>query len=670
MPFSASGRSHCLPPRARSCSSRAATTRPTSSRSCSRSRPLSPSLAAGSSRAQRPGEQNRAPAHGHVGFSWCLGALGAANDEYLWTAGLVTATIFTGLLAHLLLAFPTGNLPTRTDRRIIAAFYAVVVVGPPLYFLFDEGELRAPAAMALPRQPHLGRSGPVGGERARDRLRPRGARARRLRARPSGPALEEGLRRAPPLAGTRAAGRFGPDLPRAGPERSSGSSRSGQRWRSTGSCCSCAHGSAGVPCTGSCARGSGRRPGGWSPSCRRSGARSRSRPCSAESCTTRPPAGLPGRQRVRRRGRRAPLPATGRRRPSRDDNRRRGHRPRRGAPRPARARRGARRRAHGDGAWALARVARVSERRATALLEAIPDSMYRVAADGTFIEFRPSELRGCRSTPTTSSASTCATPLARGCDDVFAAMKHGRGQRHRRGRQLHPRRPGRFAAPPRGPDRQSGHDESVAIVRDITDRTLQQQALEALVEEQAALSRVAVAVATASRPEVLFDVVTEEVARLLGADGANLVRFDPRANEGVIVGQVERAGRPDSRCRDARRPARRRARARLQNRPPSARGRRRSRELTRARRPPERARRDLARRRADRGVRRALGRGGRVRHRRPDVRRRRRGPHSAVREPRRRRARERGGARAALEPRRGAGRAQPRRGRRRNRVRA
>ena len=49
-----------------------------------------------------------------------------------------------------------------------------------------------------------------------------------------------------------------------------------------------------------------------------------------------------------------------------------------------------------------------------------------------------------------------------------------------------------------------------------------------LVEEQAALRRVAVTVATESTAERVFDVVAEEVARLLGADAANLVSFGPR----------------------------------------------------------------------------------------------------------------------------------------------
>ena len=51
-----------------------------------------------------------------VGLSWFLGALTTADNPYLFTAGLVLGTVFTALLAHLFLAFPTGRLATRVDR--------------------------------------------------------------------------------------------------------------------------------------------------------------------------------------------------------------------------------------------------------------------------------------------------------------------------------------------------------------------------------------------------------------------------------------------------------------------------------------------------------------------------------------------------------------------------
>ena len=86
-----------------------------------------------------------------VGFSWTFGALTSAGNEYLFTAGLVLGTFFTALLAHLFLAFPTGELATRADRWIAIAFYAVAIFLPTLTYVFDEGDLSSTSATALAR---------------------------------------------------------------------------------------------------------------------------------------------------------------------------------------------------------------------------------------------------------------------------------------------------------------------------------------------------------------------------------------------------------------------------------------------------------------------------------------------------------------------------------------
>ncbi len=75
-----------------------------------------------------------------VGFSWFLGVFTTAGNPYLFTAGLALGTVFTAFLAHLFLAFPTGRLATRADRAIAIAFYGVVVLSA-LAFVFDEGDL-------------------------------------------------------------------------------------------------------------------------------------------------------------------------------------------------------------------------------------------------------------------------------------------------------------------------------------------------------------------------------------------------------------------------------------------------------------------------------------------------------------------------------------------------
>ncbi len=187
-----------------------------------------------------------------------------------------------------------------------------------------------------------------------------------------------------------------------------------------------------------------------------------------------------------------------------------------------------------------------SERRAGALLEAMPDSMYRVAADGTFLEFRLGETARLPVDSDSLVGMNVRDVLsAEASDAVFVAMQRALENdtvevvnytlqweddplRHLEARIV-----------------RSGDDEAVAIVRDITPQKLQEEALHALAEGRAALSRVAVAVAKAERPEAVFDVVTEEVGRLLGADAANLVRFvDLEAEQGLIVGKWSEPGIP------------------------------------------------------------------------------------------------------------------------------
>jgi PAS domain S-box-containing protein len=73
-------------------------------------------------------------------------------------------------------------------------------------------------------------------------------------------------------------------------------------------------------------------------------------------------------------------------------------------------------------------------------------------------------------------------------------------------------------------------------LRDVTESQARQREQERLMEEQAALKRVATAVATSTDPRRVFGVVTEEVARLLRAQSSNMVRFDPGGNATVVGG--------------------------------------------------------------------------------------------------------------------------------------
>src|SRR6185437_12987793 len=72
----------------------------------------------------------------------------------------------------------------------------------------------------------------------------------------------------------------------------------------------------------------------------------------------------------------------------------------------------------------------------------------------------------------------------------------------------------------------SGEGEVVTIVRDFTEQRRAEAAQRQLADEQAALRRVATLVAGEAAPEQVFQVVTEEVCRLLGLRSALLLRYE------------------------------------------------------------------------------------------------------------------------------------------------
>jgi PAS domain S-box-containing protein len=73
-------------------------------------------------------------------------------------------------------------------------------------------------------------------------------------------------------------------------------------------------------------------------------------------------------------------------------------------------------------------------------------------------------------------------------------------------------------------------------LRDVTERREAEQAVRMLAEEQAALRRVATAVATERDPGRVFGLVTEEVGRLLGAHSSNMVRYEGDGTATVVGG--------------------------------------------------------------------------------------------------------------------------------------
>ena len=61
------------------------------------------------------------------GFAWFLSALVTANSELVFTIGLFVNNLFFAVMLHLLLAFPSGRLETRNEKRLAAASYFVAV---------------------------------------------------------------------------------------------------------------------------------------------------------------------------------------------------------------------------------------------------------------------------------------------------------------------------------------------------------------------------------------------------------------------------------------------------------------------------------------------------------------------------------------------------------------
>jgi len=74
------------------------------------------------------------------------------------------------------------------------------------------------------------------------------------------------------------------------------------------------------------------------------------------------------------------------------------------------------------------------------------------------------------------------------------------------------------------------------FIRELTERKHAEAEIRALAAEQAALRRVATLVAQGADHDTVVGAVTREVAGILGADTANLVRFNPDHDSGQVVG--------------------------------------------------------------------------------------------------------------------------------------
>jgi signal transduction histidine kinase len=176
-----------------------------------------------------------------------------------------------------------------------------------------------------------------------------------------------------------------------------------------------------------------------------------------------------------------------------------------------------------------------SERRSRALLEAIPDKMFRVRRDGIILDIQENPEHTTTPTDVEVGSSVYDVPVPRNViDRVMAAgrraLETGEMQTfewHRRVATDLRYIEGRFMP--------SGDDEFIVVSRDVTERKRQEI-------EQAALHRVALAVAADGRAERIFDLVTEEVGRVLEAHSANLLRYDANGAGSEVVGRWNEPG--------------------------------------------------------------------------------------------------------------------------------
>jgi signal transduction histidine kinase len=182
------------------------------------------------------------------------------------------------------------------------------------------------------------------------------------------------------------------------------------------------------------------------------------------------------------------------------------------------------------------------EARSRALLDAVPDLMFRVARDGTYLDVRAHDSSGLVRPPEEMIGSNVRDVLppdvaeaALAC--VVRALDTGAissveyeltigGVARRFESRMVP----------------SGEGEAVTIVREFTEQRRAEAELLRLADEQAALRRVATLVAGDAPPELVFQTVIEEACGLLGIRSALLLRYEV-GDTATIVGKF--GGPPD-----------------------------------------------------------------------------------------------------------------------------
>jgi hypothetical protein len=75
-----------------------------------------------------------------VGFSYLLVSLTASDDPVVFTIGVLVANLYFVTFAHMLLSYPDGRLRERWHAWLLAAGYALCVVGPLPQLLWGYSE--------------------------------------------------------------------------------------------------------------------------------------------------------------------------------------------------------------------------------------------------------------------------------------------------------------------------------------------------------------------------------------------------------------------------------------------------------------------------------------------------------------------------------------------------
>jgi signal transduction histidine kinase len=87
-----------------------------------------------------------------TGFAWFLGPLSASDAPLVFTLGIGAGALWGPVFGHLLLSFPTGRLPTRARRRVVAASYVLIPLAPvPALLVSDADEVITDCRGGCPR---------------------------------------------------------------------------------------------------------------------------------------------------------------------------------------------------------------------------------------------------------------------------------------------------------------------------------------------------------------------------------------------------------------------------------------------------------------------------------------------------------------------------------------